>query len=287
MMALVEHDPRRRVGPAARGIDHHQRMVGDDQVGLAPGALGPLDEAFAVMRAAGIDALAAAVGQRRRPGPAEQARQPAGQVAADHVAVLGIGRPPPDEVRQHRRAPGEPALHRVLEVEQAQVILAPLADDDPAACARPRRGTASRALAVELALQRLGEGRHPHRARRRARPTARPARDRRASCRSRCPPRPAACWARPALARGANTAAASRAIARCPCARLAPGAGQLVEPRLAVRRAGSTRSAAAAARRSPPMRSAARTASARRAPAWPGARQPTAPSPSRAATATG
>jgi hypothetical protein len=83
------------------------------------------------MRAAGIDAFAAPVGQRGRAGAAEQARQPAGQVAADHVAVLRIGRPAPDQLGEDRRAPGERALQRILEVEQAQIILAALADDDP------------------------------------------------------------------------------------------------------------------------------------------------------------
>ena len=109
---------------------------------------------------------------------------------------LRIGRPAPDQLRQHRRAPGERALHRVLEVEQAQIILAPLADDDPL-LALLRVGDDPRALGIELPLQRLGEGRHPHRPAAPARPTATPARDRPASCRSRSPPRPAACWARP------------------------------------------------------------------------------------------
>ena len=131
MMAFVEQDPARRVLARARGVDHHQRMVGDDDVGLAAGPLGALDEAAAVMRAAGIDAFAAPVGQRGRAGAAEQARQPAGQVAADHVAVLGVGRPAPDQLGEDRGAARERALQRVFEVEQAQVILAALADDDP------------------------------------------------------------------------------------------------------------------------------------------------------------
>ena len=130
-MALVEQDPPRRILARARGIDHHQRMVGDDDVGLAARPLGALDEAAAVMRAAGIDALAAAVGQRGGAGAAEQARQPAGQVAADHVAVLGVGRPAPDQLREDRRAARERALQRIFEVEQAEIIFAALADDDP------------------------------------------------------------------------------------------------------------------------------------------------------------
>ena len=162
VMALVEQDPPRRVLARARGIDHHQRMVGDDDVGFAARPLGALDEAAAVMRAAGIDAFAAPVGQRGRAGAAEQARQPARQVAADHVAVLAVGGPAPDQLREDRGAAGEGALQRVFEVEQAEIILAALADDDP-----PRAllgiGEQLGPLGVELALQRLGEGRHPHR----------------------------------------------------------------------------------------------------------------------------
>ena len=130
MMALVEQDPPRRILAGARGIDHHQRMIGDDDVGLAARPFGALDEAAAVMRAAGIDALAAPIGQGRGTGAAEQAWKPAGQIAADHVAVLGIGRPPADQLREDRGAACEGALQRVFEVEQAQIILAALADDD-------------------------------------------------------------------------------------------------------------------------------------------------------------
>ncbi len=124
------------------------------------------------MRAAGVDAFAAAVGERGRPGPAEQARQPAGQVAADHVTVLGIGRPSADQLRQYRRPARERALKRVLEVEQAEVILAALAHDDPAG-ALVRLGEQLRPLGIELALKRLGEGRNPHRPARPLRPQRR------------------------------------------------------------------------------------------------------------------
>ena len=115
------------------------------------------------MRAPGIDAFAAPVGQRGHPALTEQRGQPAGQVAADHVAVLRIARPARHQLRQDRGAPGEPALQRVLQIEQAQVVLAALADDDA------RRGLGvgiggkrARAFAAKLALQRLGVGRDPH-----------------------------------------------------------------------------------------------------------------------------
>src|SRR3546814_19422082 len=71
-----------RAKPRTRCIDHHQRMVGDHQIGLGACAHRALDEAFAVMRAPGIDAFAALVGQRRNPALAEQRAEPAGQIAA-------------------------------------------------------------------------------------------------------------------------------------------------------------------------------------------------------------
>ena len=66
VMALVEHVAQRARGvvePAHRRLDHHQRMVGDHDVGLAGAADGALDEAFPVMLAGRIDAFAAPVGE--------------------------------------------------------------------------------------------------------------------------------------------------------------------------------------------------------------------------------
>ena len=172
MMPLIEQDPARRVLPRSRRVDHHQSMIGDHDVGLAARPFGPLDEASAIVRTAGIDAFAPAVGQRSRPRPTEQARQPAGQVPADHVAVLAISRPAPDQLRQDRGPAAERALQRVLEVEQAKVVLTTFPDHDPL---RALLGVCEqlRTLAVELPLQCLGKGRHPHRSARLLRPQRR------------------------------------------------------------------------------------------------------------------
>src|SRR3546814_3132971 len=69
VMSFVEHQPGGRAAgfATARGEKHHQRMIGDDQIGMFRGAGRPLDEAAAKMRASGIDALAAPVGERVRP----------------------------------------------------------------------------------------------------------------------------------------------------------------------------------------------------------------------------
>src|SRR3546814_2067520 len=56
--------------------------------------------------------------------------EPAGQVAADHVAVAAVGGPARDELREDRGAARKAALQRILAVEQAEIIFAPLAHDD-------------------------------------------------------------------------------------------------------------------------------------------------------------
>ena len=67
VVALVEHVPGRHgvvVQPAPGRLGHHQRMVRDHQFGGAGAADRVFDEAAAPVRAGGMDALAAAVGQR-------------------------------------------------------------------------------------------------------------------------------------------------------------------------------------------------------------------------------
>ena len=171
MVALVEHDAaeRRPALPLAGAGDHRQRMVADDDVGTLGGLGRSLDEAAAIMRAAGIDAFAAPVGQRGAAGAAEESRQPTGQVAAHHVAVAGIGRPTRHQLRLDRGAPLEAALQRILQVEQAEVVLAPLADHHLLG-AHLGVGEQPARLAIQLALQRLGEGGDPHAPARRLRP---------------------------------------------------------------------------------------------------------------------
>ena len=117
-MSFVKDDPRRFViGLApARGIDHDKCMIGNHQVSAAAAARGILDEAFAVMRASGIDAFTAPVGECGRAVAAEQRRQPAGQIAANHIAVACIGRPTRHQMRKDRRASRKAALKRVFKV---------------------------------------------------------------------------------------------------------------------------------------------------------------------------
>ena len=132
MMPFVEDDPRRTAGriAPARCVDHYQRMVGNHEIRLRriPGAA--FDEAFPIVRAAGVDAFAALVRQRRDPAFAEERTEPAGKIAADHVAVLRIGCPAGHEMGQDCGASGKPALQRIFQIEQAKVIFPPLSHHD-------------------------------------------------------------------------------------------------------------------------------------------------------------
>jgi len=165
MVPLVEQDPSWRILAAPSGIDHHQSMVRNDEVGFAARTFGTFDETATIVRAAGIDTFAAPVCERSRSRSPEQAWKPARKVAADHVPVLRIGRPPADQLGEDRSSPGKGALERVLEVQKAQIILAPLSNDDPVRALLGIREELE-PFAVELALERLGERRYPNRARR-------------------------------------------------------------------------------------------------------------------------
>ena len=173
-MAFVEHQPGEAAAfrPAARRVDHHQRVIGDHQIGLGAGPRRAFDEAAAIMRAGRIDALAAAIGQPGKTGAAKQRRQPARQIAANHVAIARIFGPAFGQPRKHRRTPAETALHRVFQIEQAQIILAAFAHHHLGA-AFGRIKPHPRGFGIQLALQRLGEGRYPHRPLRFARPQCR------------------------------------------------------------------------------------------------------------------
>ncbi len=147
-------------------------MVGDHQVGLGRGAAAALDEASAEMRAGGIDAFAAPVSQPGEAAAPEQPRQPARQVAADHVAIPAIRCPARHQLGEQRGAVGEAALRCILEIEQAEIILAPLAHHHPPP-PRLRVSNHPRRLAVELALQVAGIGAQPDAALRRFGPADR------------------------------------------------------------------------------------------------------------------
>ena len=168
VVALVEHVAHRHrvVVDAAPGrLRHHQGMVGHHQLGAAGAADGVLDEAAPPVRAGGVDALAAPVGEPAGQPGAEQLGKPARQVAALDVAVAGGQRPARHQAERHRRGRRGDGrgVHRVLEIEQAQIVLAPLAHHHAAAALR-RVAVQPGQLRLDLALQMAGEGGNPHRA---------------------------------------------------------------------------------------------------------------------------
>ena len=127
-------------------------MVGDDQVGGAGAADRVLDEAAPPVRAGAVDALAAAVGQRGDQRAAVQFRQPARQVAALDVAVVGRQRPAGDQAQRDHllvHEAGGGVADRFLQVQQAEVVLPALAHDD-AAAAFGRVGDQTRSSSLSI-----------------------------------------------------------------------------------------------------------------------------------------
>ena len=139
-------------------------MVGDHHVRAPRLALALLDEAAAVVRARAVDALAAPVREPEGAAVAEQIGEPSGQVAAGQVAVPRRRRPTRhqaerDALRRHQRA----AADRLLHVEQAEIVLAPLAQHHLLGL-RLGLGVEAVQLLVDLALQVAREGGKPDRA---------------------------------------------------------------------------------------------------------------------------
>ena len=180
VVALVEDQPLqvRRLGvglgpPGGPGavegrLGQDERVVGDDQVGLARPSDRLLHETGAVVLAAGMDALAAPVdevGGRGLHGRrhAEQGRQPSGEVAARHVAVPRRPRPAGGQRQAHQVAIAElGGVGRVLEVQQAEIVLAALADHGLAG-ADLGVGKEGVALPFDLSLQGACVGGDPDR----------------------------------------------------------------------------------------------------------------------------
>ena len=166
-MALVENHAARReplVGPSGGRQGHHQSVVGDHDFGPSCAPRGAFDEAFVVMRAGGIDALAPPVRERERAAGSRQIGEPGREIPADHVAVPGRRGPARDQA-EGDGAFGTGAAHapqRFLQVQQAQIVVAALADDHPAVL-DIQIGVEAVELAVDLALQVAGERADPDR----------------------------------------------------------------------------------------------------------------------------
>ncbi len=166
MVSLVEHVTNRQslLVAAERGLDHHQGMVGDDDVRPSCFADRAFDEALAIVAARRVDALAARIGEIHRQRTPEQIGEPGREIAADHVAVAGRRRPPRDQTEDDGvdRVPLRQAGHRLVEVEQAKDVLPALANHHLAGL-DPEIGVGVVELTIELALQVAGVRADPHR----------------------------------------------------------------------------------------------------------------------------
>ena len=137
MVAFVENVTgrhRRIVQPAQRRLGHDQGMVGDDEARATRLANVLFDKAAVKMRAGGMHAFAAAVGERADPPAADQLGEPAGKIAAHQISGLAGGDPARHQPELRRR-PTRPRHRRrggFLVIQQAQEILPPLAHDDAA-----------------------------------------------------------------------------------------------------------------------------------------------------------
>ena len=106
MMAFVEDIAgrhRRIVEPAERGLRHDQRVVGDHDARVPRLADVLLDKAAAEMRAGGMDAFAAAVGEPVDPAAADQLGEPAREIAGDQIAGFARRRSSARSIRDCRR----------------------------------------------------------------------------------------------------------------------------------------------------------------------------------------
>lgn len=165
MVALVENEPADPAGGIqvpARRLDHHQGMIGHHEADPTRLAHAVLDEAAAVVGAGGIDALAPVVAERQGGAPAHQVGQPGRKTAAAEVAAAGPVQPAGHQAQRHGvERVGAAAPHRLLEVQQAQVVLAALAQHHPVRL-DPGIGIEPVQLAVDLMLQVAGKGGQPH-----------------------------------------------------------------------------------------------------------------------------
>ena len=165
VVALVEDHVLGKVAfRSLSGLVEDERVVGDHQARVAGVADVLFDAALAVVRAAGIEALAALVGEVGGDLAAEQVDQPRRKVAADHVAVAAALGPARGDDQADAVAVGEAAgLPGFLQIEQAEVVLPALADHH-AAVLGAAVGEQAVGLLVDLPLQGAGVGRDPDRA---------------------------------------------------------------------------------------------------------------------------
>ena len=116
---------------APRRLHHHERMVGDHEIGPARAPHPALDEAFLIMRTGRIHAFPVMVAEIPGPAAAHEIDQPGREITARHVTVAGPRGPARHQAESDRvLPPNGNAAQRLLHIEEAKVVLAALAHDD-------------------------------------------------------------------------------------------------------------------------------------------------------------
>ena len=115
----------------ARRLHHHQGMIGDHEIGPPRPAHTALDIAFLVMLAGGVDAFPVMITEIESPACAEQIDEPGRKITAGQITVPRPRRPARHQAKRNgvvsvRADPTQSLLH----IQQAEVVLPPLANDD-------------------------------------------------------------------------------------------------------------------------------------------------------------
>ena len=142
-MTLIKDEARwvAPVGGAGIGcLNHHQRMIGDNNIGTFCRADRFFDKATIIMRTGRMDTFAAPISQSGGLRPTQQIQQP-GRKAGTGQITIAAGTGPAGHKSQcggAARLPGH-LQQRLFQIKQTQVIFAAFAQDDlcrPLTCIR-------------------------------------------------------------------------------------------------------------------------------------------------------
>ena len=113
------------------GIDHHQRMIGDNNIGPFGPPHGFFNKAFVVMLARRMDTFAAPVGKACGLRSTEKICQPGWKAGPGQIAII-TGAGPARHQPQCGCAPrlAGHLYQRFLKIEQTQIIFAALAQNN-------------------------------------------------------------------------------------------------------------------------------------------------------------
>src|SRR5690606_32324577 len=169
MVAFIEDVAQRQaafLSVIERCLDHHKRMIGDDELCRASTPNRLFNEAVFPEVTGGVNAFTASVHQGREPPAPYQFTKPAREISAGEVAVTGPQGPARDQTKCYGPFPRLCTADRwkpFCIVQQAKIVFAPLANNDLAALLG-HLGIETIEFAVDLLLEVAGVGRQPDRA---------------------------------------------------------------------------------------------------------------------------